>query len=219
VSHQRGIAVFDMDRTLVREDTAGLFIRYEYEQGRATRVAVARVMWWRFMYKFGMMNVDAVARKALRWYRGRDEAALRRDIAVWYPDWVCPQISDSAREAVKRHQDAGDLVVIATGSPRYSTEPVAAELGIEHLITTELEVVDGVLTGRVHMPLCYGAGKLQRVSQFLAERGAEAADIVFYSDSITDLPLLTAARTPVVVNPDPKLRLHAERLGWRIESW
>lgn len=219
MSHQTGIAVFDMDRTLVREDTAGLFIRYEYAQGKASKVAVARVMWWRFMYKFGMMNVEAVAKKALSWYRGRNEAALRREITEWYPTWVQPHISDAARAAVKRHQEAGDLVLIATGSSRYAAEPLAHELGIEHIVSTELHVEEGVLSGEVDLPLCYGVGKLRRVALFLKERGAEPADVVFYSDSITDLPLLSAARTPVVVNPDPKLRLHAERMGWRIEKW
>jgi phosphoserine phosphatase len=54
---------------------------------------------------------------------------------------------------------------------------------------------------------------------FANERGFALEDACFYSDSITDLPLLEAVGTPIIVNPDARLRRHAKRRGWRIERW
>jgi putative phosphoserine phosphatase/1-acylglycerol-3-phosphate O-acyltransferase len=96
---------------------------------------------------------------------------------------------------------------------------MAREMQIEHIVCTELEVVNGMLSGNAIMPLCYGTGKLERAKRFLADMGAQVEDAVVYSDSVTDLPLLEAARTAIAVNPDPRLRRVALQRGWRVEVW
>ena len=92
--------------------------------------------------------------------------------------------------------------------------------GIEHIVTSELEVgSDGRLTGRPVDPLCYGAGKVERTRVLAQKLGFELAEATFYSDSITDLPLLEVVGTPVAVSPDRRLLRVAKQRGWRIEWW
>jgi len=86
-------------------------------------------------------------------------------------------------------------------------------------VCSDLVVVDGVLTGDVLNPICYGQGKLKKVQEFLGHRELTLQSATFYSDSITDLPLLDAVGTAVVVNPDARLWLKARDRGWRIERW
>jgi phosphoserine phosphatase len=78
---------------------------------------------------------------------------------------------------------------------------------------------DGAFTGRLVEPLCYGVGKLARARELAARVGFDLDEATFYSDSYTDLPLLEAVRTPVAVNPDPRLARLARRRGWRVERW
>ncbi|MEQ9321797.1 MAG: hypothetical protein RIF41_21695, partial [Polyangiaceae bacterium] len=72
---------------------------------------------------------------------------------------------------------------------------------------------------RVDGRLCYGREKIRYAEELLEGTGARLEDAIFYSDSITDLPLLERVAEPVVVNPDARLRRLARRRGWRIERW
>jgi phosphoserine phosphatase len=96
---------------------------------------------------------------------------------------------------------------------------LARELGIDHVLATELEVQGGHFTGKLRAPMGYGHGKLVLAERLAAAQGFALDDATFYSDSITDLPLLERVREPVAVNPDARLRRLARQRGWRIETW
>lgn len=215
------IALFDMDKTLVRKDTAGLYIRYEYEIGRASLWRVARVFGWRVRYTLGWLPAEQVAQRVLGWYTGREVAELRRENQSWARTYVFPHIGEMARETVRKHRAAGDFVAMVTAQTRYAAEPVMAELGIEHLVASELEVRDGKISGQILWPLCYGQGKVERAKEYLREHlgSDDLSQATVYTDSITDEPLLAAAGVPVAVNPDPRLLAVALERGWRIERW
>jgi HAD superfamily hydrolase (TIGR01490 family) len=216
----RRAALFDMDRTLIRRDSASLYVRYQRDIGEVTRWDTWRVAWWLLKYTLGVIDAEKVAETALRAYRGKEEAWMLERCEAWFPEYVLPHVCDSGREAVARHREAGELVAIVTGATRYAAEPLARELGIDHVVCTELEVDDaGLFTGQMRRPMCYGPGKIERTKRLAEQHGFALEEAVFYSDSITDLPLLERVREPVVVNPDARLRRVAKQRGWRIERW
>lgn len=216
----RRAALFDMDRTLVRKDTATLYTRYRRDVGEASARDVLRVAWWLLQYTVGVIDAERVARQALAGYRGREEAWMIETCEEWFRRYVLPHVCEAGREAVRRHREAGDFVAIVTGATSYAAFPVARELGIEHVVCTELEVDgSGCFTGDIVPPLCYGAGKIDRARRLAEEHGFALSEATFYSDSITDLPLLERVREPVVVNPDARLRRVARRRDWPIECW
>ena len=120
---------------------------------------------------------------------------------------------------MQRHLASGDVCAIVTGATHYAARPLSRLLHIDHVIATELEC-DGErrFTGR-HVHLNYGAAKIDQSEALARAHGVTLADAVFYSDSISDLPLLERVGTPVVVNPDPRLRRVALQRGWPIEHW
>jgi len=212
-------ALFDMDRTLVRVDTATLYVRYQRDVGEAGFRDVARVAWWMLQYSLGVIDAERVAERALRSFKGKEETWLEETCKTWFRDYVLEHVGAQARETVERHRRVGDILAIVTGATPYAAMPLARELGIDHVVATSLEVEGGRFTGRVRPPMSYGAGKIT-LSQALAEReGFSLDDATFYSDSITDLPLLERVGTPVVVNPDTRLRRVAGTRSWRVERW
>ncbi len=213
-------ALFDMDRTLIRKDSATLYTRYQRDVGEVGLWDVVRVGWWLLQYTFGVIDAPRVAQKVLSGYRGRDEKSMIESCDVWFRDYVLPHVCDLGREAVRRHQDAGDVVAIVTSATPYAAEPLARELGIEHVVCTRLEVdAEGLFTGRLVQPMCYGPGKIELAQRMAEQEGFELGAATFYSDSITDLPLLERVERPVTVNPDARLRRLARRRGWPIERW
>jgi HAD superfamily hydrolase (TIGR01490 family) len=133
---------------------------------------------------------------------------------------VLPEIQARGREIVKSHRDAGDLVAIVTAAVSYVAKPVARELGIEHIVCSELEVDDqGRFTGQVVEPMCYGEGKIVRAGTLLEQHQIGFEQVTFFSDSITDLPLLSKVDVPVAVNPDRRLLRAARARGWQVQNW
>jgi HAD superfamily hydrolase (TIGR01490 family) len=213
-------ALFDMDRTLVRKETASLYVRYQRELGEARRRDLLRVMFWVAQYTFGVIDAPEVAKRALRSLEGFSEPALALRCDDWFRRWVEPHVCDRGRRAVEDHRERGDLLAIVTGASPYVARPLARRLGLQHVVASELEVdPSGRFTGRYVPPLCIGEGKVERSRQFASEHGFSLADATFYSDSFTDLPLLEIVAEPVVINPDPRLRRVAAKRGWRIETW
>lgn len=213
-------ALFDMDRTLVRKETASLYVRYQRDIGEAGNRDMARVLFWVFQYTLGVIDAPSVAAKALRSLRGTPELVLSARCDDWFRSYVEPHVCDLGRQTVEAHRRDGDVLAIVTGASPYAARPLARTLGIQHVVASELEVDDaGLFTGKFAPPLCYGEGKIVRAERLSRELGFRLADAVFYSDSYTDLPLLEAVGEPVVINPDPRLSRHAKRRGWRIERW
>lgn len=213
-------ALFDLDRTLVRKETASLYVRYQRERGEATAQDALQVFYWVLQYTAGVIDAPEVAARALQRLRGVPEVVLASRCDDWYRTHVERYVCDEARRAVEHHRAKGHVLAVVTGATVYVTRPVARALGIPHLVTSELEVDDeGCFTGRFVPPLCYAEGKIARIRDLSKEQGFSLSEATFYSDSYTDLPLLERVAEPVCVNPDFRLRRVARARGWRIERW
>jgi HAD superfamily hydrolase (TIGR01490 family) len=216
---KRSAALFDVDRTLVNVNTARLYVRWQLaKRGAGLReyLALGGVM---LQYTFGTLNAERAAASAFEQVRGTSEAALRAECLDWYSRVVRPHISRRGRREVQRRRDEGTLCAILSASTPYLTEPLAEELGIDHVLCTRLTVNEGVFTGSYEAPLCYGAGKVAHARAWAVQHGIDLAHSTFYTDSISDLPMLEVVGSPVVVNPDPLLRLTAARRRYPVETW
>ena len=109
--------------------------------------------------------------------------------------------------------------MIITATNRFITEPIAKEFGIELLIATEVEEIDGHFTGRTFDTPSFGEGKARRLKNWLVERNENLSSSWFYSDSHNDLPLLRLVDHPVALNPDDTLREEAQLRKWKIIDW
>ena len=212
-------ALFDLDRTLVRVETASLYLKYMRDIGEAGWRDNVKVAWWVTQYTLGVLDAAGIAEDALSSLRGLPETAFAARCDDWFLKYVEKHITDGARRAVEEHRQRGELLAIVTGASPYAARPVARKLGITHVVASELEVVDHKLTGRPVFPLCYQEGKITRTQKLARELGFRIEDATFYSDSYTDMPLLSAVAHPVVVNPDLRLKREAAKRQWKVVRW
>jgi len=215
------LAVFDLDHTLLPIDS-------DYE-------------WGQFLARIGAVDKEAFAKRNLEFFEQYQagtqnpveylEFALgtlakfpRAQLDQWHDQFmrevIAPAMLPVAHDLLKKHRDAGDLVVIATATNRFVTAPIAQAFSVEHLIAAEPELsADGAITGKLKGIPTSGVGKLTQTKNWLTERGKSFADFersYFYSDSQNDIPLLSAVTDPVATNPNAKLTAHAEAHGWPI---
>ncbi|MDF1563461.1 MAG: HAD-IB family hydrolase [Deltaproteobacteria bacterium] len=212
------IAFFDMDLTLLEVNSAKLWLAFARREGRISRLTLLRGLVWVLRYRFGLIDQQKITEYGLSLEQGTSEAEMIELCERWYAELVRPTISRAAVARVEEHRAAGHEVVILTAATRYGAMPLARELELP-LVCSEIEVVDGMLTGRHHPPLCYGEGKLERAREHARGRGAALEDCWFYTDSVSDLPVMEAMGHPVAVNADRPLTRRAREAGWPRVEW
>lgn len=216
----RRVAFFDLDKTLISRNSATLWLRHEWDAGRIRAGQAVRAATWVLRYSLGVADMHEPIRRAVAQIRGEPEAEIRERTSRFYERTVRPLYRPGGLDAVRRHQGAGDLVVLLTSASVYLSERVADELGLDGYVCNRLRVDDtGRFTGEAEEPLCFGPGKVTLADAWVRRVGATLVDTVFYSDSHSDLPMLEAAGRPVVVHPDPRLRRVARRRGWELVDW
>jgi HAD superfamily hydrolase (TIGR01490 family) len=220
MSHPVMAALFDLDHTLLDTSSGRLYAQYIFRQGKISRADLARVAWWNLAAKLGLLNMLSVIPKLLGDAAGDDEAAMRELCDRWFASDVLPHLTKRGQARVHEHQALGHVVALVSASTQYVVRPMADYLGIPgQFVCTHLVSVGGRLTGEVVEPVCYGQGKVVWAERFAAEWGVDLAASTFYTDSISDLPLLERVGRPVAVNPDWKLRRLARRRGWPVERF
>lgn len=212
-------AFFDLDGTLLAVNSARLWMHRERREGRLTRLQVARALLYFGLFRFGLINMEAAVRKGLETVRGLPEATVRAWTLDWFHKEVTPHVAPGARPAIEDHRRQGHLLVLLTSSTPYESEAACEHFGLDAYLSTRYAICDGRFTGDFERPLCYGPGKVSLASRFAAERGVDLARSYFYTDSISDLPMLDCVGNPRVVNPDPRLRRVARRRGWQALDW
>lgn len=213
------LAIFDLDHTLLAGDSDYLWGTFLVENGRVDRAVYEREN-QRFyeQYKAGTLDIEEFAAFSLAPLAaaapGEMEALRERFIG----EKIDPIVAPLAPALIERHRMAGDELLIMTATNRFITEPIAKLLGIDVLIATEPEIVDGRYTGRLTGVPNFREGKVRRLELWLEAQGERASHVTFYTDSHNDLPLMLRADAPVAVDPDDRLRVEATARGWPIIS-
>ncbi len=214
------VAFFDLDRTLVAENTAQLFARWEHAAGRISRLQVARTMVWLVGYHFSVIDMEAAYAKALAHYVGTPAEVLAARTREWFDAEVAQRLLPEARAALDRHRAQGHRLVILSNTSNFQAEVAAERWGFDAWLANQIGAdARGLLDGTVEAPLCHGEGKVVRARRWLAEHGGSLDDAWFYSDSLSDVPMLAAVGNPQVMNPDPRLAREAKRRGWPVSRW
>ena len=209
-------AFFDMDKTLICENSGSLYMKYRYERGELSGWELAKGLGAYLRYKAGILDIDQWTKGMMSQFKGESVADLENEAETWFEERVAGTVYPEAAEIVRGHLDAGHVVAIVSGSTRFVVKPLAERLGIEHILYTQLEVEGGRFTGRVIEPICFEEGKIYWLQQFIEGHEIDLAKSWFYTDSITDLPLLDLVGHPVVTNPDPFLYREAVRRRWPV---
>ena len=209
-------ALFDMDKTLIAENSASLYLKHRYEAGELSGWDLAKGLGAYLRYKLGVLDVQAWTKSMVVEFEGRRESEMIDEGKRLFDSVVRDAIYPDAAKLVAEHHRKGHAVAIVSGAARYVVEPMAKYLGVDHILYSRFEVEDGLLTGRVLEPLCFDEGKIYWMQQLIEELDLDLARSYFYTDSVTDLPLLELVGHPVVTNPDPILYRTAVRRCWPV---
>ncbi|MFA6179977.1 MAG: HAD family hydrolase [Candidatus Methylopumilus sp.] len=216
------LALFDLDNTLLAGDSDYQWGQFLMEEGLLEReLHQAKNLQFYEDYKAGELDIYAFLEFQLKPLSERKRAELDKLHERYMQRKILPMMTDKAKALVEKHKANGDVMLIITATNSFVTNPIAKAFGIDDLIGTTPEEVDGEFTGRVTGTPSFQQGKVTRLHEWLAERGQSLSDFEttwFYSDSHNDLPLMKLVDKPVAVDPDPVLKAYADEQGWPVIS-
>lgn len=210
------LAIFDLDRTLVRGSSLATFGRTLVRRRLIPAGPVlAELLRARSYARTGEVVGEApiLLGRLLACVEGREVDPLLAAMTEAL-DRVQRDVHPVMLRLLELHRAAGDVCVVLSASPQELVAAVARRLGAHLGVGTRPEVVDGRLTGRLEGAFCHGEGKLARLRDEVGEVSLDRS--AAYSDSASDLPLLRACGDPVAVNPDRALAAVARAEGWPV---
>ncbi|MGM0769401.1 MAG: HAD family hydrolase [Pseudomonadota bacterium] len=213
------LAIFDLDNTLLAGDSDHAWGEFLVEEGivDAEEYRKANDRFYREYLngELDILHYLGFALQPLAKYAMEDLLAWRER---FMDKKVRPMLQDKAFRLLEEHRSQGHTLMIITATNRFVTEPIAELLGIEHLIATDPELVNGRYTGQVAGVPSFQDGKVTRLNDWLASQNETLEGAWFYSDSHNDVPLLKKVDNPVAVDPDPTLEKLALEKGWKVMS-
>ncbi|MES2499590.1 MAG: HAD family hydrolase [Pseudomonadota bacterium] len=212
------LALFDLDNTLLAGDSDYNWSLFLIDQGLLdAKTHHARNEQFYLDYKNGNLDIFAFLKFQLQPLSQHPKQFLDELHLKYMQKVIRPMMTDKAQALVDEHKSAGDLCVVITATNSFVTKPIAMAYGIEHLIGTDPEMLDGQYTGAVSGVPSFQQGKVTRINQWLADKGQTLSDFdksYFYSDSHNDLPLMKLVTNPVAVDADATLTAYAKEHSW-----
>jgi HAD superfamily hydrolase (TIGR01490 family) len=149
-------------------------------------------------------------------YKGESEDRLRFFADQLFEEVLKPAIFPGAYELIEKSRSLGLRQVVVTGALDISVKPLMKHFGIKDYVANHLEFVNGIATGRLLPPVLAAATKASWIRVFAEREGISLSDSYAYTDSMSDLPMLSVVGHPAAVNPDMRLKQTALHHDWPI---
>jgi HAD superfamily hydrolase (TIGR01490 family) len=214
-----GAAFYDLEGTLVSTNlvhTLGFYARRQASLAKSVKMSTATLL---SLPVFAI--TDQYSRKVFndlyfKRYKGQSEDRLRYFAQELFEEVIKPAVFPGAYELIEKSRSLGLRQVVITGALDLSVKPLMEHLNITEYVTNRLEFVNGVATGRLLPPVMAAATKASWIRIFSEREGISLSDSYAYTDSMSDLPMLSIVGHPAVINPDMRLRQTALHHDWPI---
>ena len=216
-------AFFDLDNTVIKGASLFHLAKGLYRRDFFPTRVILKGLWLQVYFRVvGRENpghIEDARAATLSFIEGHRVAELEEIAEEVYEKSIAQIVWPGTRTLVQSHLAAGEQVWLITAAPVEMAGVIAARLGMNGALGTTAEHHDGLYTGRLRGELLHGAAKADAVRALAVAEGLDLARCHAYSDSYNDLPMLSLVGRPAVINPDRRLRRHAEQQGWRVRDF
>jgi putative phosphoserine phosphatase/1-acylglycerol-3-phosphate O-acyltransferase len=212
-------ALFDFDGTIISGYSAVTFIQEQLKRGHMSPREFVELVSVMASFGIGILGFPALALAASQFLRGVREDSYTAFGEEIFRSHLARQIYPETRALVETHLRKGHTVAVISSASPYQVAPAARSLDIEHVLCTEMQVENGVFTGEVVRPICFGQGKVIAAERLARKTGVDLDKSFFYSDSTDDLELLERVGNARPLNPSNRLLSIAEQRGWPVRRF
>lgn len=209
-------AFFDFDGTLIEGYSAALYFQRRLMSGEMGPEELVRTLVEVFNMQRRGHDVTRLVGVGLGALQGMSLTDMEDMGQQLFRSKISGTLYPDARRLVRAHLRAGHTVALASSATRFQAQAAAQDLDIEHLLVTEVEALDGTLTGNVDGPILWGPGKAAAVEKFAAEQGLDLSESYAYGNGGEDVPYLETVGRPRPLNADSVLTEAAAERGWPV---
>jgi HAD superfamily hydrolase (TIGR01490 family) len=213
------IAFFDLDQTITKAISGRALVVAGHKKGLFTGWDFVNAIFLSFAFRFKLKDPYRIVVNMVRWVKGMPENIMNDLCLEVCREILLPSVYRDALAEIEFHKSKNARIVILSSALKGICVEIAKSLNIDDIICSELEVRDGLLTGRPIGRLCYEEEKAIRLLVYCEKHNHSSSDSWYYGDSISDLPALNKVGHPVCVNPDARLRKAAIKKEWEILTW
>lgn len=215
-------AFFDLDKTIISRSSSLALSRPLYRAGMVSRSQLLRGAYAQLVYLLVGADEDKMERLKegmLALTKGWNQEQVETLVHEVIFDVIDPYVYQEALDLMALHRSEGRRIYIVSSSPEEVVRPLSQHFGASGVIATRAEIDDeGRYTGELAF-YAYGDQKAEAIEALAERLGIDLDASYAYSDSVTDLPMLSVVGHPVAVNPDRDLRREAEERGWQVRDF
>jgi HAD superfamily hydrolase (TIGR01490 family) len=212
-------AFYDLEGTLVSTNlvhTLGFYARNQQGLLRSLRKTATTVLSIPLFAATDQYSRKVFNDLFFQRYKGETEDRLRFFADELFETVLKPAVFPGTFELIEKSRSLGLRQVVVTGALDFSVEPLMKYLGIETYVSNRLEFVNGIATGRLLPPVLAAATKASWIRNYAEQEGINLSESYAYTDSMSDLPMLSIVGHPAAVNPDMRLKQTALHHDWPI---
>jgi putative phosphoserine phosphatase / 1-acylglycerol-3-phosphate O-acyltransferase len=218
VSNDSHIAFFDLDGTIIHENSGKILVKRAYSAGLMGIKDFIHALYLSLLHKFNWRDPDKLVRGMAGWVKGLPEEILNQFSEEVFLTYLAGTIRPEIFKEIKLHKERNARVVMLSSAIKQVCAPFAKLLEMDEVLCSELEVRAGKFTGRFENRLCYGEEKVTRLRTYCEKMNSSPEKAYYYADSISDFQALDSVGYPVCVNPDKKLAKVAAAKHWTIHE-
>jgi len=212
-------AFYDLEGTLVSTNlvhTLGFYARNQQGLLRSLRKSATTVLSLPLFAATDQYSRKVFNDLFFKRYKGETEDRLRFFADELFETVLKPAVFPGTFELIEKSRGLGLRQIVVTGALDFSVEPLMKHLGIDTYVSNRLEFVNGIATGRLLPPVFAAATKASWIRNFAEQEDINLSESYAYTDSMSDLPMLSIVGHPAAVNPDMRLRQTALHHDWPI---
>jgi HAD superfamily hydrolase (TIGR01490 family) len=208
-------AFFDVDGTLLKENTSVLFLKHFYRDRKINMGFLLKAVFYSFLHKLNCLTFNELSHFGLGFFKGRNAKSIKNDIRKYFEEDIRHKILHEMIDVIALHKEKHHLIILLTSSPSIIAERFKEYLGADYSISSIIESRDGKITGKFSA-ICYKDDKYRMFKEFSESKNIDLEKSYFYTDSISDLKVLESVGHPVAVNPRKDLKKIAAARKWEI---
>ncbi len=213
------ISFFDLDRTMIASVSGRALAHRAWDKGLMRYPDLVKALLLSLSYSLRLRDPVRIMHEMVSWVGGISVNEFDELCRGVFTDVLLPSLYREVAPEIEMHRRNNGKTVILSSSLMQVCSRFTDYLGIDDVVCSELEVKDGVLTGRADGRLCFGPEKLVRMNRYCEKNNNTAYEAWYYADSVSDIPVLEKVGHPVCVNPDKKLLKIALSNNWKIYNW
>lgn len=210
------LLVFDLDQTLICANSSYQFFHYLRGRKVFSASSLITTLIYAFRLKTAHISLLEFHHQIFDTFlKGISLPLLESEAEQFVSEFLPKALNWSALSCLNWARQMGWSTAILSNSPDFLVRPIAEKLRVTYWDATHYEVDKDRRLCQI-ANLMMGEEKARKLDKMRVQLGIEKEQVVAYSDSIHDLPMLLAAGTAVGVNPDKKLLEHCLSHDWRV---